>query len=67
MKTSTSTHEQEHDRHHQAIPSDVALQVKALESLLVEKGLVDPVALDELIDAYETRLGRGVGVWNCEC
>lgn len=52
MKSSTSTHEQEHDHHHQAIPSDVALRVKALESLLVEKGLVDPVALDELIDAY---------------
>jgi hypothetical protein len=33
MKTSTSTHEQEHDQH-QAIPSDVALRVKALESLL---------------------------------
>jgi hypothetical protein len=56
MKTSTSTHEQEHD-HHQAIPSDVALRVKALESLLVEKGLVDPVALDELIDAYENKIG----------
>ena len=57
MKTSTSTHEQEHDHHHRAIPSDVALRVKALESLLVEKGLVDPVALDELIDAYENKIG----------
>jgi nitrile hydratase len=33
------------------------LRVKALESLLVEKGLVDPAALDELIDTYETRIG----------
>lgn len=49
MKTSRITHEQEHDHHHQAIPSDVAL--------LVEKGLVDPVALDELIDAYENKIG----------
>ena len=57
MKTSTSTYEQEHDHRHQAIPSDVALRVKALESLLVEKGLVDPVALDELIDAYENKIG----------
>lgn len=57
MKTSRSTHEQEHDHHQQAIPSDVALRVKALESLLVEKGLVDPVALDELIDAYENKIG----------
>jgi len=37
--------------------SDTALRVKALESLLVEKGLVDPAALDKLIDVYETRIG----------
>ena len=37
--------------------SDPALRVKALESLLVEKGLVDPAALDELIDTYEHRVG----------
>jgi nitrile hydratase len=35
----------------------VALRVQALESLLVEKGLVDPAALDLLIDAYETKIG----------
>ena len=51
MKASTNTHEQDHDNHHQAVPSDLALRVKALESLLVEKGLVDPAALDALIDA----------------
>jgi nitrile hydratase len=39
------------------IPSDIALRVKSLESLLVEKGLVDPAALDFLIDAYEHRIG----------
>jgi len=37
--------------------SDVALRVRALESLLVEKGLVDPAALDVLIDTYETKVG----------
>ena len=42
-----------HDHTHQAVPSDVALRVKALESLLVEKGLVDRAALDALVDAYE--------------
>lgn len=48
----------EHDvRHHQAVPSDPALRVKALESLLVEKGLVDPAALDALIDSYEHKIG----------
>lgn len=42
---------------HNAPPSDVALRVKALESLLVEKGLVDPAALDEIIDTYENKIG----------
>jgi nitrile hydratase len=37
--------------------SDPEIRVKALESLLVEKGLVDPKALDELVDTYETKVG----------
>jgi nitrile hydratase len=47
----------DHDHEHQAVPSDAALRVKALESLLVEKGLVDPAALDALIDTYEHKVG----------
>ena len=46
-----------HAHEHQAVPSDPALRVKALESLLVEKGLVDRSALDTLIDAYENKIG----------
>jgi nitrile hydratase subunit alpha len=46
-----------HDHGGQESPSDPALRVKALESLLVEKGLVDPAALDVLIDTYETKVG----------
>jgi nitrile hydratase len=46
-----------HDHDHQAVPSDLALRVKALESLLVEKGLVDRAALDAIVDAYETKIG----------
>jgi nitrile hydratase subunit alpha len=45
------------DDHHQDVPSDPALRVMALESLLVEKGLVDPAALDALIDHYEHKVG----------
>jgi nitrile hydratase len=45
------------DHDHQELPSDPALRVMALESLLVEKGLVDPTALDALIDAYEHQVG----------
>ena len=47
----------QHDHSHQTVPSDLTLRVKALESLLVEKGLVDPAALDALIDTYEHKIG----------
>ena len=49
--------EHTHDHTHQAVPSDLALRVKSLESLLVEKGLVDRAALDSLIDTYEHKVG----------
>ncbi|HSI01152.1 MAG TPA: nitrile hydratase subunit alpha [Reyranella sp.] len=49
-------HDHDHD-HGQDVPSDTALRVKALESLLVEKGLVDPAALDAIVDAFENRIG----------
>lgn len=50
-------HDHEHVREHDRPLSGPALRVKALESLLVEKGLVDPPALDALIDTFETRVG----------
>ncbi len=49
--------EHDHDHSHQAVPSDLTLRVKALESLLVEKGLVDRAALDALVDHYEHKVG----------
>jgi nitrile hydratase len=45
------------DHEHERPLSGPALRVKALESLLADKGLVDPRALDELIDTYETKVG----------
>jgi nitrile hydratase len=45
------------DHQHQTVPSDISLRVKSLESLLVEKGLVDPAALDALVDTYEHKVG----------
>jgi nitrile hydratase len=50
-------HTHTHDHEHQTVPSDPTLRVKALESLLVEKGLVDRAALDTLIDTYENKIG----------
>jgi nitrile hydratase len=46
-----------HDHDHSLVPGDAALRVKALESLLVEKGLVDPAALDAIVDYYEHKVG----------
>ncbi len=42
---------------HAELPSDPALRVKALESLLTEKGLVDPAAIDAWIEIYESKIG----------
>jgi nitrile hydratase subunit alpha len=52
-----SDHHHDEGEHQQAPPSDLALRVAALESLLVEKGLVDPAALDALVETYEHRIG----------
>ena len=41
----------------QVVPSDIALRVKALESLLVEKGMVNPADIDATIDLYEHKVG----------
>lgn len=49
--------EHHHSHDHTEPPSDLVLRVQALESLLIEKGLVDPAAIDALIDTYETRIG----------
>jgi nitrile hydratase subunit alpha len=47
-----------HDDHaHGSELSETQVRVRALESVLTEKGLVDPAALDELIETYETRVG----------
>jgi nitrile hydratase len=53
-----------HDHHHGAHGSqvsDVQLRVRALETVLTEKGYIDPKALDIIIDAYETKIGPHIG------
>lgn len=55
-------HDHDHDHDHEggahgAPLSEVQLRVRALESLLVDKGLVDPAVLDALIDTYENKVG----------
>jgi len=50
-------HDDEHAPEHDRALSEPVLRVRALESLLTEKGLVDPQALNELVDTYETKIG----------
>lgn len=51
-------HDHDHDQEHEGSElSEMDLRVRALESLLVEKGYIDPMALDVLIETYETRVG----------
>lgn len=50
-------HHHDHDHEHQAVPNDPTLRVKALESLLIEKGLVDSAALDATVDLFENKIG----------
>jgi len=50
-------HSHDHDHDHDNHLSEMVLRVKALETLLVSKGLVDPAALDAMIDAYENKIG----------
>ena len=52
-----TAHAQDHSHDNQAVPAEIALRVKALESLLVDKGLVDRAALDAVIDTMEHKVG----------
>lgn len=46
-----------HDHHHDNHYSDMQARVKALETVLTEKGLIDPAAIDAIVDTYQTKVG----------
>ena len=46
-----------HPHDHQVVPDDIALRVRALESVLVDKQMIDPAELDAVVEAYENRIG----------
>lgn len=50
-------HHHHHDHHHDNQYSDMQARVKALETLLTEKGLIDPDAIDAIVETYETKVG----------
>ena len=56
-KNIVDDHHHSHDHAHSHLPSNPELRVKALETLLLNKGLIDSKTLDELIDTYEHRIG----------
>ncbi|MBO9412909.1 MULTISPECIES: nitrile hydratase subunit alpha [unclassified Ruegeria] len=47
----------DHDHPHALLPPEPALRVKALETILTRKGLIDPASLDEIIDTYQNKIG----------
>jgi nitrile hydratase len=60
QKTEQKT-EHHHDHEHGSELSEMQLRVRALETVLIEKGYVDPAALDAIIEAYETKVGPHIG------
>ncbi len=50
-------HGHDHGHEHGSDLTEIELRVRALQSLLVEKGYVDPAAMDALVETYETRIG----------
>jgi nitrile hydratase len=50
-------HSHDHDHDHGSELSEMQLRVRALETVLTEKGYIDPAALDAIVEAYETRIG----------
>jgi len=52
------SHEHEHDHEHEHSELDeTELRVRALQTILTEKGYIDPAALDAIVDTYQTRIG----------
>jgi nitrile hydratase subunit alpha len=49
-------HDHHHDHDHSEL-SETQLRVRALETVLSEKGYVEPAALDAIVEAYETKIG----------
>jgi len=50
-------HDHDHDHHHDNRYTDMQARVKALETVLTEKGLIDPAAIDAIVETYETKVG----------
>src|SRR5712692_7853536 len=61
MATNDHDHDDHHHHDHGSELSETQLRVRALETILTEKGYVDPAALDLIVEHYETKTGPHVG------
>lgn len=61
MADDQHSHDHAHGHEHGSELSDLQLRVRALETILTEKGYVDPAALDRIVEAFETRIGPHIG------
>lgn len=61
MSADDHRHPHSHDHDHGSELSEMQLRVKALETVLAEKGYLDPAALDQIVEAYETKIGPHIG------
>jgi nitrile hydratase len=63
MERRAMPHDHDDDDHHQhgSELSEMQLRVRALETVLTEKGYIDPAALDAIVEAYETKVGPHTG------
>lgn len=57
MSSDHPHHDHDHSHHHDNHYSDMQARVRALETLLTEKGLIDPAAIDAIVETYETKVG----------
>jgi nitrile hydratase len=51
------THDHDHHHEHGSELSEMQLRTRALETILLEKGYIEPAAIDVLIETYETKIG----------
>jgi nitrile hydratase subunit alpha len=58
---SSHDHDHDHDHDHGSELDEMQLRVRALETILTEKGYIDPAALDQIVEAFETRIGPRIG------
>src|SRR5579863_5722819 len=55
------SHDHAHGSGHRSELSEMQLRVRALETILTEKGYVEPAALDQIVEAFETKIGPHIG------